>query len=111
VDDGELLTDEELPDSLSSYVPKGTSLNGSGEKSESLEERSVTSEECDMDLEEETPDTTIKKSSGKKQKKGITVRAEINSVAAQMVQEEEPNVEVRKRKPGLGTVTATEPET
>ncbi|KAI0283462.1 hypothetical protein BC826DRAFT_1110208 [Russula brevipes] len=105
--DGELLTDEELPDRLTSSVPKGTSLNGSGEKS--LEERSVTSEdsECDMDLEEETPDTTIKKTSGKKQKKGIAVRTEINSAAAQMVQGEQPNVEVRKRKSGLGT-TATE---
>jgi hypothetical protein len=42
----------------------------------------------------------------------ITVRARINSAAAaQMVQGEEPNVEVRKRKPGLGTVTATEAET
>ncbi|KAI0283465.1 hypothetical protein BC826DRAFT_973778 [Russula brevipes] len=108
--DGELLTDEELPDRLTSSVPKGTSLNGSGEKS--LEERSVTSEdsECDMDLEEETPDTTIKKTSGKKQKKGIAVRTEINSAAAQMVQGEQPNVEVRKRKSGLGT-TATEAQT
>jgi len=72
-------------------------LNGSGEKS--LEERSVTSEdsECDMDLEEETPDTTIKKMSGKKQKKGIAVRAEINSAATQMVQGEQPNVICKKR--------------
>jgi hypothetical protein len=109
VDDEELLADEELAESLSSTVPKRTNSNGSGEKSL---ERSVTSEESDMDLEEETPDTTIKKPSSKKQKKGITVRARINSAAAaQMVQGEEPNVEVRKRKPGLGTVTATEAET
>ena len=95
------MEDEEVLGEQSPSEPK----EGSGDKSH--EEQSVTSEsedsEYDMDMEEETPDTTIKRSSGKKPKKGITVRARINSVAAEIDQPEQPNVEARKRKTGLGT--------
>ena len=102
------MEDEEVLGGQSPSEPKETSLSGSGDKSH--EEQSVTSEdsEYDMDMEEETPDTTIKKSSGKKPKKGITVRARINSIAAEIDQPEQPNVETRKRKAGFGTGTEAE---
>jgi hypothetical protein len=59
-----------------------------------------------MDLEEEVPDTMIKKKSGKKQKRGLTVRGQINKVAADIGGQ--PNLEVQKRKAGPST---DEPDT
>ena len=87
-------------------IPPDSGLSGGGGKTPEVE--SVSGEEDDMDLEEETPDTTIKKTSGKKQKKGIEVRARINAAAVEMVGEEQPDVEVKKRKAGPGTGTEAE---
>ena len=87
-------------------IPQDLSLSGDGGKTPEVE--SVLGEEDDMDLEEETPDMTIKKMSGKKQKKGIEVRARINTTAVEMVREEQPDVEVKKRKAGPSTGTEAE---
>jgi hypothetical protein len=57
------------------------------------------SSEEDMDLDNEVPDTMIKKKSGGKQKKGLTVRGQIDKVAAELAGN--PNLEVQKRKAGL----------
>ena len=59
------------------------------------------SSEEDMDLDDEVPDTMIKKKGGKKQKKGLTVRGEIVKAAAQLEGHPSPNSEVRKRRAGL----------
>jgi hypothetical protein len=56
-----------------------------------------------MDLEDEEPDTKIKKKNGKKQKKGLTIRSRINK-AAEGLSDIEPEVQkwkdVQKRKAG-----------
>ena len=101
--------DEEFVGELSPNIKKTlkeSGLSGSGGKTPEAE--SVSGEEYNMDLEEETPDTTIKKTSGKKQKKGIEVRARINAAAVEMVREEQPDVEVKKWKAGPGTSTEAE---
>jgi hypothetical protein len=59
------------------------------------------SSEEDMDLDDEVPDTMIKKKGGKKQKKGLKVRGQIDKVAAELACHPSPNLEVRKRKAGL----------
>ena len=59
------------------------------------------SSEEDMDLDDEVPDTMIKKKGSKKQKKGLTVRGEIDKAAAQLEGHPSPNLEVRKRRAGL----------
>ena len=79
-------------------VPENSSLSA-GEQTEEAPD-----DEEDMDMEEEAPDTTIKKKDGKKRKKGIIVRNRINNVAMEITgtqsAEEQPNVEVKKRKTG-----------
>jgi hypothetical protein len=64
-----------------------------------------TSEE-EMDIEDEVPDTTIKKKSGKKEKRGLIVRDQINKAAAELniqvagASESNSRSEVQKRKTG-----------
>jgi hypothetical protein len=55
-----------------------------------------------MDLEGEEPDTVIKRKSGKKQKKGHSMRDHINKVAAELTQSNTAgsNPDVHKRKAG-----------
>lgn len=61
------------------------------------------SSEEDMDLDEEVPDTTIKKKSSKKQKRGLLVRGRINTAAAELTGQPNPEVppSVQKRKAGV----------
>jgi hypothetical protein len=97
-------------DELYNLVPENSGLD----ESEPTEQ--APDEEEDMDMEEEVPDTTIKKKNSKKQKKGIIVRNQINSVVMEMTgtpsgeEPQQPNVEVRKRKTGSSD-SGTEAET
>ena len=54
------------------------------EESDGNTQVTVESSDEDMDLEEEAPDTTIKKKSGKKQKRGLVMRDQINKAAVEL---------------------------
>jgi hypothetical protein len=59
-----------------------------------------------MDVEEEVPDTMIKKKSSKKQKRGLIVRGQINTAAAELngiADQPTGNPEVQKQKAGPET--------
>ncbi|KAI0284150.1 hypothetical protein BC826DRAFT_973461 [Russula brevipes] len=96
--------DDDFPDEQSpNEKTKGCSLSVDGENSP--EEESASSESYETDLDDERLEPTIKKTYGKnkKLKKGMAVRARINTVAADMAQDDRPNVEGVKRKAGTDT--------
>ncbi|KAI0286224.1 hypothetical protein BC826DRAFT_972772 [Russula brevipes] len=98
--------DDDFPDEQSpNEKTKGCSLSVDGENSP--EEESASSESYETDLDDERLEPTIKKMYGKnkKLKKGMAVRARINTVAADMAQDDRPNVEGVKRKAGTDTET------
>ncbi|KAI0284154.1 hypothetical protein BC826DRAFT_973463 [Russula brevipes] len=99
--------DDDFPDEQSpNEKTKGCSLSVDGENSP--EEESASSESYETDLDDERLEPTIKKTYGKnkKLKKGMAVRARINTVAADMAQDDRPNVEGVKRKAGTDTETS-----
>jgi len=100
--------DDDFPDKQSpneKMGPEGCSLSVDGENSP--EEESASSESYETDLDDKRLEPTIKKTYGKnkKLKKGMAVRARINTVAADMAQDDRPNVEGVKRKAGTDTET------
>jgi hypothetical protein len=84
---------ESFSDSSIEWRPRvGTGTAAESESSDSEE---------DPDLENEEPDTMIKKKSGKKQKRGLDLRDRINkTAAAQLSDITGPNLDVHKRKAG-----------
>jgi hypothetical protein len=96
--------DEGLPDEQSDddEAKRSDGCGPSDRGDRTPDEESESSDERDMDQDEEIEGTSsTRKKSRKKQKKGIAVRARIDTVSAEMLREDEPNVEVMKRKAGV----------
>jgi len=94
--------DEGLPDEQSDDdETKQSDERGSNRGDQTPDEESQSSYESDMDEDEEIEGTSSIRKTSRKKQKGLAVRAKIDTVAAEMLRQDEPNVEVMKRKAGV----------
>lgn len=92
--------DDDVAEGPTNTVPEESGSSGSNWNPEDEDEVTVPEDE-DMDLEEELPDTVIKKKVDKAPKKGIDVRNQVNALSrGQGSEEEDPDGEIQKRKSG-----------
>ncbi|KAI0278316.1 hypothetical protein BC826DRAFT_976344 [Russula brevipes] len=101
--------DEGLPDEQSDDdETKQSDERGSNRGDQTPDEESQSSYESDMDEDEEIEGTSSIRKTSRKKQKGLAVRAKIDTVAAEMLRQDEPNVEVMKRKAGVNASADTE---